>query len=57
MSRVGEPEMQWRGYQNLPKFFREMNRCGCGRLKRVTSIRCHHCRARRAEMMAKALRG
>ena len=52
MSRIGEPEQRWSGYQNLAKFFREMNRCGCGRFKSVRAIRCAHCRAPRAERVA-----
>jgi len=48
MSRAGVPQAQWSGYQNLEKFFREMNRCGCGRMKSIKAIRCHRCAVRRA---------
>ena len=52
MTHAGVPEPQWSGYQNLAKVFREMNRCGCGRLKCVRAVRCAHCRALRAERVA-----
>ena len=54
MSRAGEPEPQWSGYQNLAKFFREMNRCGCGRLKCIGAVRCKRCAAKRASLKARA---
>lgn len=56
MSRAGEPEAQWRGYRNERRFFREMNRCGCGRVKRVTAIRCKSCASQRAKSVARSLR-
>lgn len=55
MTHAGVPEPQWSGYQNLAKVFREMNRCGCGRLKRVTAIRCERCSARRKSAQARSI--
>ena len=53
MSRAGEPEMAWHGYSNVSKVFRDLNRCGCGRLKTRTARRCRGCKAKEDARLAR----